>query len=258
MKEEVFRINVEQGEFPFPIIDGPVESRYLTWLRNNANYMAVRGFLDYMRAIGVLLRGIVINFVVLLPFALLMSFAIALWYQLADPYLLTFSMLILATAVVLLYPLLTPLWNIFRHRRRLDTGSDSSVKPRSRLEQLFGILLLTVLGVTAFEFLAAFLEPFHKLVYESDMNWKGFLSIMSAALAIFASTDKLLAALGGIARKLAMIAIGVLGVLVPLFFILLVSDYLVFNPPIWSIDVVLATLAIPAIMTKLRRVIYSI
>lgn len=247
-KEEVFRINVEPGEFPFPIDDGPVESRYLTWVRNNANYMAVRGFLDYMRAIGVLLRGIVINFVVLLPFALMVSFAIAWWYQSADTYVITFRMLILAAAVVLLYPLLTPLWNIFRHRRRLETGSDSSVKPRSQLEQLFGILLLAILGVAAFESLAAVLEPFHKLVYESDIRWEGFLSMMAAALAIFASTDKLLSVLGGIARKLAMVTIGLLGVLVPLFFILLVSDYLVFNPPKWTDNVFLSTFLIPMIM----------
>ena len=54
MTNKKYRINVELGEFPFPIIDGPDESRYLTWIRNHSNYMAVRGLLDYARAVAVL------------------------------------------------------------------------------------------------------------------------------------------------------------------------------------------------------------
>ena len=247
-EKEALEINVEPGEYPFPVLDGPDESRYLTWVRNNANYMAVHGFLDYMRAVGVLVRGIIINFVVLLPFALAMSIAVAWWYQYTDPFVLTFKVVMIAAAVILLYPLLTPLWNIFRHRKRLETGSDSSVKPRSRLEQLFGVLLLLVLVIAAFELMAASLEPLNRLVYESERNWKLFFSVMPAALAIFATADKLLANLAGLARKLMLVFIGVLGVIVPLFFILLVSDYLVFSPPIYSEDFVFYALAIPAIM----------
>ena len=56
--------------FPFPLIIGPDESRYLTWLRNHSNYMAERGFLDYMRIVAVLVRGILVNFLTLLPYLL--------------------------------------------------------------------------------------------------------------------------------------------------------------------------------------------
>lgn len=70
---------IEYGEFPFPLTNGPQESPYLTWLRNHSNYMAVRGFLDYLRSIGVLVRGIIVNFLIFLPYLLVV--AIGLGYS---------------------------------------------------------------------------------------------------------------------------------------------------------------------------------
>lgn len=69
------------GEFPYPLADGPKESEYLTWLRNHSNYMAERGFLDYVRIVAVLLRGILINILVLLPYLLAVSFVLGLAYK---------------------------------------------------------------------------------------------------------------------------------------------------------------------------------
>ena len=46
--------NVKPGEFPYELSEGPKESRYLTWIRNHSNYMAERGFMDYMRIVAVL------------------------------------------------------------------------------------------------------------------------------------------------------------------------------------------------------------
>ena len=74
-------INVETGEFPYPLTDGPDESRYLTWVRNHSNYMAERGFLDYFRIAAVLVRGIVINFLTLLPYLLVVSLLLGLAYN---------------------------------------------------------------------------------------------------------------------------------------------------------------------------------
>ena len=45
---------VKPGEFPFPLIDGPNESCFLTWLRNHSKYMAARGLFDYFRIVAVL------------------------------------------------------------------------------------------------------------------------------------------------------------------------------------------------------------
>ena len=68
------------GDFPFPLTDGPTESRFLTWLRNHSNYMAVEGFLDYLRISAVMLRGILINTLVLLPPLLLAALLLSLVY----------------------------------------------------------------------------------------------------------------------------------------------------------------------------------
>ena len=68
-------------EFPFPLSRGARESHYLTWLRNHSNYMATRGLLDYFRMAGVLLRGIILNFLIVLSLLLLISIAVALLYD---------------------------------------------------------------------------------------------------------------------------------------------------------------------------------
>ena len=73
--------NVKRGDFPFPLTKGPVESRYLTWLRNHSNYMAAGGFMDYLRIGGVLVRGILINFLILLSLLLLVSLAVGYLYR---------------------------------------------------------------------------------------------------------------------------------------------------------------------------------
>ena len=55
------------GDFPFALTDGPSESRFLTWLRNHSNYMAVGGFLDYLRIAAVRTRGIFSNALIFSP-----------------------------------------------------------------------------------------------------------------------------------------------------------------------------------------------
>ena len=72
---------VARGAFPFPLLGGPDESRYLTWLRNHSNYMAVRGLPDYLRMVAVLARGILINgLVVILPALLVLALALSVVY----------------------------------------------------------------------------------------------------------------------------------------------------------------------------------
>ncbi len=61
------------GEFPYPLTRGPRESRYLTWLRNHSDYMASGGTLDYLRMAGVLTRGILLNFLILLSLLLFVA-----------------------------------------------------------------------------------------------------------------------------------------------------------------------------------------
>jgi hypothetical protein len=50
------------------------------WVRGRANFIGAQGFLDYMRIPALLLRGILINSLVLLPPLLLLGFALGLLY----------------------------------------------------------------------------------------------------------------------------------------------------------------------------------
>jgi hypothetical protein len=73
-------IEVKPGEFPFPLTTGAKESPFLTWLRNHSKYMAARGLFDYFRMVAVLVRGILINNLVILPALLMIALALAFVY----------------------------------------------------------------------------------------------------------------------------------------------------------------------------------
>jgi hypothetical protein len=55
-------------EFPFRHTHGVPENAILRHLRNYSNYLAPRGFMDYLKAPGVLLRGILANLMIILPY----------------------------------------------------------------------------------------------------------------------------------------------------------------------------------------------
>src|SRR5262245_15868816 len=102
---------IPTGAFPFPLTDGPKESPYLTWLRNRSNYMATRGLLDYLRAVGVLVRGVVVNFLIFLPSLLVISLVLAYGHHwmLANPYSLTKWALWLGALWIVVFAVMTPI-----------------------------------------------------------------------------------------------------------------------------------------------------
>ncbi len=71
---------LESGAFPFPLVDGPRESIFVTWLRDHSNFMAGNGLSDVLRMIAVLVRGIAINALILLPPLLLIALAVSFVY----------------------------------------------------------------------------------------------------------------------------------------------------------------------------------
>ncbi len=70
----------EVGDFPFPLPNGTKESPYLNWLRNHSNYMVTRGFLDYLRIAAIMMRGILLNLLIITPFLLILSVVIGHFY----------------------------------------------------------------------------------------------------------------------------------------------------------------------------------
>ena len=235
---------VEPGSFPFPLTDGPRESEYLTWIRNHSNYMAVRGLLDYLRAISVLLRGILVNFLIFLPNLLLLSIlvAVAYFYGQPPPYIFTKALLILFCVWILLFPIATPFFRIIRYKTANATGSDSSVQQRDKYERVFGGFLFSIFAVAAIESFPGMLELFH-----SNISLPTFASTAAGITALFSVVPKLISNLGeGLAKKLAVIVVGLLGLIVPLSVVFAVAGFIVFSPPAdWTIYALFGGLIFP-------------
>lgn len=226
-------LDVPAGSFPFPLSDGPNESRYLTWIRNHSNYMAVRGFVDYFRSASVLLRGIILNFLIFLPSLLLVAIVLAYshHWMLRNPFLLTLSSVGVAMVAILLYPIGVQLFKIASHKRSLSTGSDSSVKRRDVHERRFGGLLLLILAIAFVESLPWLLEFVHGALQKGKLSWQGGFSAVVAALTLLSGSDKLLSVLSGAKKTLVMGLIGVLGLLVPMLVIGYATYYLLYGFP---------------------------
>jgi hypothetical protein len=191
--------NVKPGEFPYPLLDGPRESRYLTWVRNHSNYMAERGFLDYLRIVAVLVRGVLINFLTLLPYLLLTALILYWVYEpllqewrvkngspphffltqdvvhdgwmkwvqdhlgTKAPFLFAPWAGVMALVWYLLFPMVIRLFKVITHKQSLETGNESSVKLRDKYERTFGAVLLAAIAVALVEVLPLLVHYFHHL-----------------------------------------------------------------------------------------------
>ena len=242
--KEAIDENVDPGEFPFPITHGAVESPYLVWLRNHSNYMAVRGLSDYLRAISVLARGILVNFLIFLPYLLAISIVVAVstYLQQPPPFLFTKIFLILFAAWILIFPVATPFFRILRFKRTQTTGSDSSVQQRDKYERGFGTFLLAILAIAAIESLPGLLD-----VFRSQIGWPTLATTVAITTAVFTIAPNVYSALGeGLTKKLILFAVGALGLIVPLVVVLAASGFLVFDPPTdWTWVTVLVGAFIP-------------
>jgi len=236
------------GAFPFPLTGGPTESPYLTWLRNRSNYMATRGLLDYLRAVGVLVRGVVVNFLIFLPYLLFVSVGLAYshHWMLEHPYSLTKAALALGALWIVVFAVMTPILAIARFKRSLDTGSESSIVQRDRYERSFGVFMLALVVLVTLESLPWVLEYLHDMMELGEFHWASGLVTLITGVALFAGADKLLSLLGGLKKTVVMALIGVVGLIVPLIVILYFTDFLVYGlppPP----AVMLSPLIVPAV-----------
>ncbi|MDJ0837283.1 MAG: hypothetical protein QNK37_12255 [Acidobacteriota bacterium] len=113
----------DKDDLPFEHKQGKPEGAVFRTLRNNSNYLAPKGGLDYLRIPLLLMRGILINFAVIMPYILMAAAFTLLFYhngsflessfipQLPVPFSL--SLIVLAVLVVfgmLLYPLFNVLF----------------------------------------------------------------------------------------------------------------------------------------------------
>jgi hypothetical protein len=119
------------------------------------------------------------------------------------------------------------------HRKSVErAGSDSSVKLRDKFERIFGFFLLAILAIVLFETLPILVDKFHQFMVSPEMNWWNaiFASLAGTSLAVLGGASKLLSILGGLKKKLAILLIGLLGMLVPLLVVLYVTHFVVYDP----------------------------
>ncbi len=224
---------IARGDFPFPITTGPDESPYLGWLRNHSNYMAARGLLDYLRAGGVLMRGMIINFLSFLPYLLAIAIMLALahHWMLEHPFRMTWWVLGASLGWIVLFVATVPLVRVIRYNQSLLTGAESTVRQRDIYERSFGLLLLLLVAAIAFESLPWVLEAAHDALHLSTFSWQSGIAASAGGLALLSGSSGWLSLLRGVRKQVALVLVGLLGVLVPLLVVLSATDYLLYGLP---------------------------
>lgn len=228
------------AEFPFERQEGPVESSYLTWLRNHSNYLAERGFLDYARIVAVLLRGILVNLLVLVPFLLLSGLALALWAEhffqrfffdgtnWENTFWLTRIGLGVAVLYMLAFPVVVRVFKVVGRNKSATAGSESSVKLRDKFERSFSAVLLAVAGLAVIDLMPILLHYFHQ-VHGGHAFARNVATGVAGGSSIIALTvvGKLMTYFKGFAKTLVLWAVGLLGLLLPLLIVLHVAEGLI-------------------------------
>lgn len=229
MTDKAPRGTERYGDFPFALTEGPNESRFLTWWRNHSNYMAAGGLIDYLRIAAILVRGIFINMLILLPPLMVAAVVLSLMYPYMHQHVILAPLVLaLATGWMLLFPVLTMLTKIAGYQKSLASGSDSSVSGRDRYERTFAIALLLVLGAALFELLPHLVDVYHHWLAR-DLKGHEVAAAASAAMAVLSAAPRILKLLGGAWQKVAAIAIGLIGVLVPVAIVVILAEFLVFQ-----------------------------
>ncbi|MCB0289945.1 MAG: patatin-like phospholipase family protein [Calditrichaeota bacterium] len=237
------------GEFPFPHVESPNEPAYVEWLRNNSNYLATRGFIDYVRLFAILLRGILINLLVLLPPLLIASVLFSLYYG-GDPGFMKKGLLnqwllhgfdwrdvfqmtpYVALAVIgwyIAFPVFVRSFKVVKRKVALSEGSDSTVKFRDKFELSFAFTLLLLAGIAMIEIFPIIIHFFHEFRRSTQIAdvWTSIAS--GGSIAALVAADKMLRKFGKFGKQVMSTLIGLLGLLLPLLIVLYVTEALVYG-----------------------------
>lgn len=225
------------AEFPYPYVSGPRESPGVTWLRNHSKYLASRGGIDWLRMVAVLVRGIVLDILIIAPLLI----AVALFFTwLYDDLLLRWhahgidhsqgfrytSWLALGTLVY--FVACAPMVALFSAGRAVGTGPASSLTVRDRYELTYAWLVLALLLVAAVEALPVLLHGYHRLL-QSPVDRDLIAAAGSvASLAAGAAAGDLSPRATSFLRISILYFLGGIGLLLPLLIVLVTAENLVY------------------------------
>ncbi len=210
--------------FPFEHIQGERESAVFRYLRNHANYLTPGGFIDALRIPVILLRGIIVNFLVLLPYLLLASI-LTVWlmptenhiagteiinvfglFQLSSRFILTKYLIGFFIVAMALFPLFFMFIRSENYKINLANWS-----LRERVGKLMGGYI-AVTGIVAFvELQPIAIQTIHDFETESFSNVDLSIcsGIVGSILAMFA--NHLLPKITKFTGSLAVYFIGAIG-----------------------------------------------
>ena len=206
-------------EFPFQHTPGERESDYMRHLRSHANYLAPEGFRSLLALPLVLARGLLINFLVLLPYLLAFSLVLSstlefdpdgstfsyggIWgtgYGILPPvFPITVGLLLGLAGLLCLYPAAQFLVS------KMGTSQETRFTARARFLKSLAVVLIIILVVLAIE-----VQPLAlSLMYDPSNLFVGSFELISTIANLL--SDRLLDVLGTIVGKLSMYLIGLLG-----------------------------------------------
>ena len=227
------RSELRVGDFPFPLTGSTTEPAPLRWLRNHSSYLTVGGLHDYFVPAAVLARGIAINFLILVPWLILISIVLSFSHHwiLNQKYLLLQTAAAAAVLICLIYLVGTPIIRILRYRRSLERGSIDTAEQRIFRETLLGLFLILVLFIAFIEVSPWVIEIFRSQFGFADLTWSQKLASIVGLSTVLGGSNAILTRLAGHTRTIAIVLIGIAGLMVPWSIILYVTNYLVYDPP---------------------------
>jgi len=204
-------------------------------LRNSSKYLAPGGFVDELRMAVLILRGIVVNFLVLLPYIILLVLATELIYQNAERGKGVYALLPLVSPAVLLLMIVSfPLVSRFLWRRLAWTHRD---RYERAMGTAFLLTIISLLAAPAIVMVSGAIDlSWHELLYTLRRDAVGWLSniwIWLAALIIFqgifviSNNSRWLARWRG---KVALYFIGLMGPLSVFLLYILLCAYQIESP----------------------------
>jgi len=212
--------------FPFEHTQGERESAIFRHLRNHASYLAPEGFIDALRIPATLFRGIIVNFLVLLPY-LLLAAILTVWLMPTESHIAGTEMLnvfglfefssrfILSKCLITLFlsvMALSPLFFMFRR-----TGSPeiklSAWKLRERIGKIIGGFIVMTGMVAFIELQPTAIQFIHDIETESFTS--ADLSLFSGAIGVILAIfgNHLLPKISKYSGTFAVYFIGVIGFL---------------------------------------------
>jgi hypothetical protein len=169
----------------------------------------------------------------------------------------------------LLFPMVIRLFKVITHKQSLETGNESSVKLRDKYERTFGAILLAAIAVALIEVLPLLVHYFHHIPgRELGFREVAAALLCSSSVAAMSSAGPILSAIskatsvGKLMRPTIIALLGLLGLLVPLFVVLYVTEYLVYEKDTetftlywWSIAIVPTVLVLGILLALILGIV---